>query len=216
MIMNFTVLYILIMQVCRPGSGPLNGNERNSPRRPNWEENQRTVYQGWKHFHGVKVQTVSLPNGMIGSMYGIQSARHNDRWMLCFSALRQIVRGLTNRFSLYGDSIYVTSDVLRTPFRGDDLAQYEIEENTAMKAIRIAIEWDYGRLNNHWPGAVRRKKQLMLHCRNDEDTEVPANCDDEYWCALFLLNVKCCFEWNSGSSYFSVSPPDIESYLGWE
>ena len=34
------------------------------------EENQRIVYNGHKRVHGLKYQSVALPNGMIANMYG--------------------------------------------------------------------------------------------------------------------------------------------------
>ena len=33
-------------------------------------QNQRVVYNGRKRVHGVKFQSVALPNGIIGNMYG--------------------------------------------------------------------------------------------------------------------------------------------------
>ena len=34
------------------------------------DQNQRVVYNGHKRVHGVKFQSVALPNGIIGNMYG--------------------------------------------------------------------------------------------------------------------------------------------------
>jgi len=47
---------------CRPGSGPTTEGI-NSPR--HHPLIQRSFYNGWKSFHGVKWQTASLPNGFI-------------------------------------------------------------------------------------------------------------------------------------------------------
>ena len=44
---------------CRPGGGP---NHRNGHR---WDPAiQRAFYNGWKSMHGLKIQTLDLPNGM--------------------------------------------------------------------------------------------------------------------------------------------------------
>ena len=33
-------------------------------------ERQRVIYNGHKRIHGIKFQSVTLPNGLIGNMYG--------------------------------------------------------------------------------------------------------------------------------------------------
>ena len=61
---------------CRPGGGPAAGGGRDAPRNdPNL---QRAWYNGWKKLHGLKFQTVDLPNGMNAPVWGPFSVRHTD------------------------------------------------------------------------------------------------------------------------------------------
>ena len=64
---------------CRPGGGPTRTGE-DAPR--NDPMIQRAWYNGWKKLHGMKWQTVDLPNGMNMHVWGPVSIRHNDIWTL--------------------------------------------------------------------------------------------------------------------------------------
>ena len=62
-----------IDRVSRPLSGP-DGDYIGAPRKPMHDAAQRAVYTGYKKCHGIKVETVMLPNG-ISTVYGPSSAR---------------------------------------------------------------------------------------------------------------------------------------------
>ena len=64
---------------CRPGGGPTRTGE-DAPRADPLI--QRAWYNGWKKLHGMKWQTVDLPNGMNMHVWGPVSIRHNDIWTL--------------------------------------------------------------------------------------------------------------------------------------
>ena len=69
--------------VCRPAGGPTfvrNSGYEGMPR--NDINIQRSMYNGWKKIHGLKWQTVDLPNGLIYHCYGPVSCRHNDLYTL--------------------------------------------------------------------------------------------------------------------------------------
>jgi hypothetical protein len=60
---------------CRPGGGPARDGAH-APR--NDPEIQRAWYNGWKKVHGLKWQTIDLPNGMNLKVDGPFSVRDND------------------------------------------------------------------------------------------------------------------------------------------
>ena len=64
---------------CRPGGGPA-GPGVDAERNP--KEIQRAFYNGWKKLHGMKWQTLDMPNGMNFHVWGPVSIRHNDLWTL--------------------------------------------------------------------------------------------------------------------------------------
>ena len=48
---------------------------------------QRVVYNGHKRVHGLKLQSVALPNGLIGNLYGPVVRRRHNAGMLKDSGL---------------------------------------------------------------------------------------------------------------------------------
>ncbi len=65
-----------IDKVCRPRSGPY-GNYVGAPHKEFEQEFQRAIYTGYKKFHGIKFETLQLPNS-ISLLYGPTSARIHD------------------------------------------------------------------------------------------------------------------------------------------
>ena len=71
---------------------------------------QESVYSGWKSLHGIKVETVLLPNG-ISTVFGPVSARQNDRGTLNLSGLDRFLTLIQAsllpelRCMLFGDSL---------------------------------------------------------------------------------------------------------------
>ena len=49
--------------------------------------NQRIVYNGHKRIHSLKLQSVALPNGIIGNLFGHVEGRRHDSSMLYVSGL---------------------------------------------------------------------------------------------------------------------------------
>lgn len=62
-----------IDQICIPYAGPA-GDFIGAPRKAQYMTAQRAVYTGYKKLHGIKMETVFLPNG-ISTIFGPVSAR---------------------------------------------------------------------------------------------------------------------------------------------
>lgn len=61
-----------VNQISRPGAGPKFQGTRD-------ERNiQRAFYNGWKKHHGIKWQSIELPNGCSGDLFGPMSFRRHD------------------------------------------------------------------------------------------------------------------------------------------
>ena len=96
---------------CRPGGGPTQPGV-DAPRHDPLL--QRAFYNGWKKCHGLKWQTVSLPNGMEFNAWGPLSLRRNDITSLEKSRLEEKLEDLFAEelergervYVLYGDSAY--------------------------------------------------------------------------------------------------------------
>ena len=64
-----------MIAMSRPGGGPTTGGEQ-APRVDKLV--QQAWWTGWKKLHGMKWQTLDLPNGMNLDVWGPVSVRHND------------------------------------------------------------------------------------------------------------------------------------------
>ena len=93
---------------CRPGGGPARDG-RDAPR--NDPLIQRAWYNGWKKIHGLKWQTIDLPNGMNFHVYGPISVRRNDltsaRWSQINAKLDRLQAMSEYKYVVYGDSAYL-------------------------------------------------------------------------------------------------------------
>jgi hypothetical protein len=77
--------------LCRPGFGPMRDGV-NVPR--NDPLIQRDWYNGWKKLHGMKWQTIDLPNGMNFHVFGPVSVRHRNIYTLITSDINELLRQL--------------------------------------------------------------------------------------------------------------------------
>ena len=91
---------------CRPAGGP-SRDGRNAPR--NDPKIQRAWYNGWEKVHGLKWQTIDLPNGMNFKIDGPFSARDNDLTTLHLSGVLVKLEAMLTvctipMYRIYGDS----------------------------------------------------------------------------------------------------------------
>jgi hypothetical protein len=139
-----------IDETCRPGSGPAEDRPL-APQHDDADTLQKSVYSGYKKSHGLKVLSVTFPNGSIGCLYGSISAPENDDGVLNLSNLNRDMIRLQLRvtatrhcgkvmlyYSIYGDAIFslllcITARNGR-PIRGD-LNKREDAENNDMKRV---------------------------------------------------------------------------------
>ena len=86
--------------------------------------NQRHVFNGHKREHGIKFQSVVVPNGLVANMFGPFEGRRHDAALLADSGLLTKLDALPGRapdgnaFALYGDPAYPLRPQLLCPFRG--------------------------------------------------------------------------------------------------
>ena len=97
--------------MCRPGGGPITGGIQ-APRVDKLV--QQAWWTGWKKLHGLKMQTVFMPNGMDFEVWGPVSVRHNDNYTLANSSilekLEQCQLGNPIKYVTFRDSPYGDDD----------------------------------------------------------------------------------------------------------
>ena len=121
-------------------------------------QDQREIYNGHKKHHGIKDQSVSFPNGMIGHFFGPVSGRRHDSTMLRISGLKQQLYAMNTRlgininddllWAIYGDPAYERSKVILPPWK-HGMAPARQAMNTAMSQSRITVEWGFGNFESN-------------------------------------------------------------------
>ena len=203
-----------------PFSGP-RGDYEGAARKEEYAETQQSVYTGYNKFHGIKVETIFLPNG-ITTVFGPCSARRGDAGLLQMSNLNAFLSWLqygtfffSGRwvvYSVFGDSAFdigmeCLKSYYRTFTRGAELTDEERRVNHALKAARITIEKNYAMIGN-----------IFRICQSTEGfrlaKKVPYALEQLRVCHL-LTNCYVCLNGDQSSSTntFDCSPPTLEEYL---
>ena len=100
--------------MCRPGGGPITGGVQ-APRVDKLV--QQAWWTGWKKLHGLKMQTVFMPNGMDFEVWGPVSVRHNDNYTLANSSiLEKLEQCQLGNCCGAGDSSLISPNSLATAF----------------------------------------------------------------------------------------------------
>ena len=191
---------------CRPGGGPARDG-RDAPR--NDPLIQRAWYSGWKKLHGMKYQTVDLPNGMNLNVWGPISVRHNDITALHESNINdklvQLQLGRQHQWIIYGDSAYVhvADSHIAARHHNEFNTEREVLENRCLSACRECIEWDFGDVGVMW-SMVDYKKVLKTNL-------MPVI--SIYMIALLLRNSYVTMNGGTTAEYFSLVPPTFEVWV---
>jgi len=191
---------------CRPKGGPSRDGV-NAPR--NDPQIQEAWYNGWKKLHGMKWQTVDLPNGMTYHAWGAISVRHNDLYSLRHSTINDLIADEQLhhllQYYIYGDSAYMTLDTthIRARHNYDPNTVRENLENKALSSCREVIEWDYGDMGNFFP-FLKMENVLKL-------SSMPVK--KIYLTAMILRNSLNCFRPNQTSQYFNLPPPSFDAWI---
>jgi len=191
---------------CRPGGGPARDGvdaPRNDPLI------QRAWYNGWKKMHGMKWQTVDLPNGMNFHVWGPVSLRHNDMYTLHHSHINDLLTALQAndvlKFAIYGDSAYCITlyDLILARHDNPVNTPREVLENRSMSSCREVIEWDYGDVGKYW-AYVDYKKILQLR-------KMPVG--RSYFVAMLLRNAYVTLNGGNTSQFYECIPPTFEHWV---
>jgi hypothetical protein len=116
------------------------------------QQNQKLVFNGHKRVHGPKFQSIVIPNGLISHIYGPIEGRRHDAGMLREShVLAQMANHMTSPnghiFSVYGDPAYPLGDgYIIPPYRGGAISRNQMIFNKRMSAVRICVEWAFGKV----------------------------------------------------------------------
>ena len=152
------------------------------------------------------LQSVTTPNGLIAHMFGPIEGRRHDAHMLRESGLLDKLRPLTrpngDPYVLYGDPAYGVSRNIISPFRGQ-LTASEMEFNKSMSAVRVSVEWNFGKVTQLFAFLDFKKNLKIL-------LQPVAKC---YLVGALLTNCHSCLYGSQTSTFFDVHAPNLEVYL---
>ena len=150
---------------------------------------QWTIYTCFKKCHGVKFQSVTVPEGFIACLQGPWPSKTPNACMLCDSGLIEKLEenmpanGNGVVYAMYGDLAYAQSIYLLCGFHkpptGSDKAQF----NRAMSSIRITVEWGFGDVVEKW--------KFLDFCSAMKMFEMPVA--EFYMNGAFLSNIAIVF-----------------------
>ncbi len=176
------------------------------------------VCSGYLRSHGLKYQTVLLPNGLFTGVFG-SSISHNDLGVLNMSRLTRYLEdilfpdyampgGLLP--ALYGDAIFMNvnySTILaKYDFIGNVEVDYLIKRlNHRMSGIRQSIELMYGAFFN-----------LFSLFESKRHFKIFRDATSAYRLGVigfFILNCYTCLNGSACNSIFDSFAPTIQEYL---
>ena len=172
--------------------------------------NQRTVYTRFKKCHGIKFQSVLVPDGYIACLYGPVPAKTHDAKLLRESNLLEQLRhtmpdDTSNGpvYSLYGDLAYPQSPYLLGGYRNVANGTDEVQFNRLMSSVRITVEWGYCEITEQW--------KFLDFCQAMRIFQSPVA--QYYINAAFLSNLRNCMIGNKTRHYFDAQQMTLEQYI---
>ena len=113
---TFGFLDCMQLEICKPGSGPINSNDERNPEM--WRL-QRAFFTAYGKMWGMKCQGVFIPNVLLANIY-ITPIAQNDKGVINISGLEEELQRLLMPYRLsngalpvlYGDNIYDPSTLI--------------------------------------------------------------------------------------------------------
>jgi len=208
----FGLLDCSMFKTNTPRTGPSDRFE-GSARFDDADLQQRAVYTGWKKFHGIKVMTVVMANGL-HAVYGPISVRRNDIDAVQSADLDQrlnnMQQGQVVKYCVFGDGIFkvlATADsTIRSYHKeqlGAPLTDIERHENIVMRKIRVEIEHAYGDITKYFDLTDEKKEWKIRNGHSAQKLNL----------LFFLSNCITCIRGNSVTRKFDCFAPSLEEYL---
>ena len=171
---------------------------------------QETIYTRFKKCHGIKFQSVLVPDGCIACLFGPVPAKTHDARLLWESNLIQQLCNVMPEdnsngpiYSLYGDLAYLQSAYLLGGFRNAIVGTDEANFNGLMSSVCVTVEWGYCEIIEQW--------KYLEFCQAMRIFQSPVA--QYYINAAFLCNLRSYLIGNKTRNYFDAHQMTIEEYL---
>ena len=107
-------------------------------------------------------------------------------------------------YVIYCDQGYTTQACIETPWPDGDLVLEHQAFNDAMSSSRVAVEWEFGHILEHWASLHYKPQQKVLS--NQKIGQV-------YIVAALLTNFFNILHPSKTPKYFGVKPPSLGAYI---
>jgi hypothetical protein len=166
---------------------------------------QKSVWSGHKRVHGMKFQSIILPDGMFGQLYGPVEARRHDVILLKESGLVSIFENspALEGYHVFGDMGYTNNSWILSPFKGINIDGDQAKWNKLCRHVRIVVEWGFGNLQRKWAHLTFKPAMKVFLTPTSK----------MYITAAFLCNIHNCLHPNQVAQYFDLAPPPLEEYV---
>jgi nuclease HARBI1 len=173
---------------------------------------QRLCYSGHSKAHGLKMQAITTPDGLVSSLYGPFPGKDNDWNIYSQSRIKQRLQRLftsdRQMLWLYGDPAYSQSFGILAPYKHSSgrhaLPREHQQFNYRMSKYRISVEHSFGAVWRKWTYTGFAKS-----LRNGQQA-----LGSIYRTAVLLDNcITCLRGGNQTSKKYNMAPPSIEEYL---
>lgn len=206
---TFGIIDDTTLKTSRPSAGP-ETDEQHAPRRINGHLIQKAFYSGYLKRHGLKFQTLLLPNGLFGSVWG-SSMSHNNIGILNMSGLVDHLQTILHWIlgtdlypTMLGDSIFVPNPVLTRRVGAPEGTLQDIIDRR-MKSMRQPVELCYGIFFNLFQlFKISTQFKLFKSAEKSYGTMMVS---------YILFNCYTCFNGNVATCFFDSQPPSIKEYL---
>ena len=153
------------------------------------------------------LKSMCAPNGLIVHLFGPIEGRRHDAYVLSQSGLLNKLRPHTNTngdpYVVYADPAYGISHNVISPYRGSNLSPGEREFNKSMSAMRVSVEWSFGKITQLF-AFLDFKKNLKLFLQPVGKYHLVGG---------LLTNCHTCLYSSLTSQFFNLAPPNLEVYL---
>ena len=170
---------------------------------------QRSEYTRFKKCHGVKFQSITIPDGYITYLMGPWPAQTHDARMLRESQLLDELQAImppnanTAVYAFYGNLAYAQSIYLLGGFRKPPVGSDEAMFNRHMSSVRITVEWGFGDIVEKWKFLDFRSAMKIF--------EMPVG--EFYTNGAFLSNICNCLYGNKMQQYFGALQLSLDEYF---
>jgi nuclease HARBI1 len=175
---------------------------------------QNPFWNGYMHGHYIIFQGISFPDGMT-VIEGPEPGYYTDTMVWRDCEIRHTLRNIMQDrqaagqrwLKLYADKIYSTNDLITAAYSLRDnrlgLQQWMKTNNRIMSAIRVAVEWSFGKIVGQSKFVTFGRAMTLQRCPVSK----------LYHVAVLLANAHTCMYGGQHLSYFGVVPPTVEEYF---